>query len=496
MTATVFVASALMGAGKTRGFIERIKSEDNIILAVPTINLGDDIVKDMKLAGVNYEVFNSEDNVMESTKSRIEQALIEGREGCVLVITQKALTMLKTDYLAGWKIVCDEVPNLSNCQISDPVPFSIYNRLFNGLVQDHDDGKVTMRDGVIDAMLLEELKKSTIAGIESARIMFGGLLEKKAEVKLLKMNKEYVITVSDYHDYINIIKSCLSFHVMGNSVEKSLFYHFVIAKGCVIKKSEYTPSPFKYKASVTLVPMFNTESISREKMELKEDGSKSLKFDETCLGWKAIKNALEYHQGERVLIQCFSWMKKFPFADYINATVTPFDSRGLNVYRNTHHRTVNIIHGNPIPILKPLHTKMLEMMGVEVKIGRAAIEHEMFIEPMAQHIARTSIRNGIEGDNIFVVLPTIDVATRIEEVLQIDCKIDLSIMLDIPEKAPTQSKMKKAERNQEIRELRSKNYTHKEISKLLGGCSTKTVQRVLNSTLDLSANKMPDTSSI
>lgn len=38
-------------------------------------------------------------------------------------------------------------------------------------------------------MLLEELKKSTLAGIESAEMMFSGLLERKAFVKLLKNRK-------------------------------------------------------------------------------------------------------------------------------------------------------------------------------------------------------------------------------------------------------------------------------------------------------------------
>ncbi|MFJ5537283.1 helix-turn-helix domain-containing protein [Vreelandella titanicae] len=170
-------------------------------------------------------------------------------------------------------------------------------------------------------------------------------------------------------------------------------------------------------------------------------------------------------------------MEKFPFSDYINATVTLFDSRGLNVCRDAHHCTVNIIHGNPIPILKPLHTKMLAMMGVDIEVGRAAIEHESFIEPMAQHIARTSIRNGIEGERIFVALPTINVAKQIEEALQIDCELDLSIMLDIPEKAPAPVKRKNAERDQVIKDLLSKNHTHKKIADTVG-CSTRTVQRV------------------
>lgn len=414
MTDTVCIASALMGAGKTRGFIGKINPEDNIILAVPTIKLGDDIVLAMKKEGINYEVFNSEDNFLESTKSRIEKKLIEEKDGCVLIITHKSLSMLNTDCLIGWKVVCDEVPNLSNCKYSREIPPSTYERLFKGLVQDHEDGAVTIRDGVPDSLLLEELKKSTLAGIESAEMMFSGLLERKAVVKLLNKKKGYIITIADYIDYANIIESCNSFHVMGNSVEKSLFYQFLKVRGYKIKESEYAPGSFKYRSSVTLVPLFNTEKISRQKMELKEDGSKSLKFDETCLGWKGIKKAIEYHQGERILVQCFSWMRKFPFNHYTNVTVTSFDSRGLNVFRDTHHRTVNIIHGNPIPILKPLHTKMLAMMGVDIEVGRAAIEHESFIEPMAQHIARTSIRNGVEGERIVVVLPTIEVAKQIE----------------------------------------------------------------------------------
>lgn len=477
MTATVFVASALMGAGKTRGFIDKINPEDNIILAVPTIKLGDDIVKAMDEADVFYEVINSQDNLYESTKSRIENVLKEGRDGCVLVITQKALTILNTDYLVGWKVLCDEVPNLSNCKISRRTPLNTYERLFKGLIQDHEDGTVTIRDGVSDSKLCEELKNSLVAGIEVATIMFNGLIEKKAEVKLEKSKEDFIVTVADYYDYTKIIESCISFHVLGNSVEKSLFYKFVVAKGCKIKESEYSPGPFKYKSSVTLAPLFNTERISRDILERDEGGYKSMKFDESCLGWKGIKKAIEYHHGEPILLQCFSWMKKFPFSNFSNVTVTDFDSRGLNGYRNTHHRTVNIFHGNPNPIQARLDIKMLAMMGVDIEVGKAAIEHERFIEPMAQHIARTSIRNGVVGESIFVVLPTINVAKKIEEVLQVECELDLSIMLDIPEKAPTQAKLKKTERDKEIRKL-SESATHEEIADKYG-ITTKTVQRAL-----------------
>lgn len=489
MTDTVCVASALMGAGKTRGFIEKINPEDNIILAVPTIKLGDDIVIELEKAGVIYEVFNSEDNYLGSTNNRIEKALIEGREGCVLVITQKALTMLNTDHLAGWKVVCDEVPNLSNCKISRRTPLSTYERLFKGLIQDHYDGRVTVSDGVFDSILYVELKNSLVTGIEVATIMFSGLLEKKAEVKLEMSEKDFIVTVADYYDYTKIIETCLSFHVLGNDVEKSLFYKFVIAKGFKIKESEFTPGLFKYKASVTLFPLFNTERISREILERNEDGSKSINFNESCLGWKGIKKAIEHHEKEPLLVQCFNWMRKFPFKDYDNVTVTAFDARGLNEYRDTHHRTVNIFHGNPNPIQARLDIKMLAMMGVDIEIGKAAIEHERFIEPMAQHIARTSIRNGGNEENIVVVLPTIAVAKQIQEVLQIDCKIDPSIMLDIPEKAPTQAKMKKVERDKNIIALRDKDYTHKEIAEALGIGSTKTVQRVLKNAREISEKK-------
>lgn len=52
-------------------------------------------------------------------------------------------------------------------------------------------------------------------------------------------------------------------------------------------------------------------------------------------------------------------------------------------------------------------------------------------------------------------------------------------MLDIPEKSPTQAKIKKVEREKNIIELRNKKYTYDEIAKTLGIGSTKTVQRAL-----------------
>ncbi|MDZ7852366.1 MAG: hypothetical protein U5L98_06880 [Halomonas sp.] len=384
---TVEYASALMGSGKTQEFISSLDGERNILFAAPTKKLGIDVNKRI---GDTYqdhyhdsEVINSDDKTNIPVRERIEKALTEGREGSVVIITHNALLNIDPQYLEGWEIVVDEVPEI-NLNEYKRVGANTYNTLFADLL---DDGmeelvgicgiqphlKIKANDLYADAWRTEN---------KAYTLILGGLLSDTAVVtkEISKTDGGVTFLVHNYANYEPIIRNAKEFHILGNAIEQSLFHLFVEAKGINIKESKYTPDFSGYKMPPTLVPMVEGNKFSKEMMMLRDDGVKGEEFDNKCWGFKIIDKALSYHADEKVLVQCFDWMKHKELIDkYPNAEFTKFDLRGVNSYSHF-SRTVNIIHGNPEPIRGRMDAKLLDILGIDKEKGERAIRYFRYIE--------------------------------------------------------------------------------------------------------------------
>lgn len=463
MNNAVHIANALPGAGKTQHFIDGVKRHDRVLLAAPTIKLGNDIKDRLVSSGIATTILNSESITLGNVKDSIEKALQEIDYGCVVIITHTALLSIDAARLQGWCVVIDEVPNINNCQ-SAAIGFSTFGDLFDSRVQVHEDGTVTMMEGM-EHEIRERYPQAHRAKIYPSIVMFGGLIDPTAEITLEKKDKEYIIMKSAYHDFSKIIEHSKELHVLGNAIERSLFYRLVIARGFLIEESRYQPDSKRYTMAPTIIPLFSGERISKTILLTRKDGTRSDTFDESCIGWSVLGNALDSLNGRPALVQIYDWAKTFPFDRYSNVEITPFDARGLNGY-SSHSTTVNFIHGNPDPLQGRMNRRMLELMKVDVVEGEKCIRYERYIEAMVQHIARTDIRNyELQESPTTHIVPCEGAALEIQEALKIACHIDTSLMVPTPQSA---SSLSRSEKKRKALVMLKDGYSVSEVASLLG----------------------------
>jgi hypothetical protein len=480
MTNVVSYASALMGSGKTQSFIAQIDTEDNVVYSVPKIELSESIAKRIREAGNECETINSKDNNPIPVRKRVEKALTEGREGSVIIITHATLMNINAEYLQGWKVVVDEVPEINRNE-HKRVGGNTFDKLFSDLLDPGIEELLSVctykpeLEMTVRGLYADSLK----TGNQPYSIVLGGLLSETGVVtkENEKDGSSVTFLVHDHYDYSHVINNAEEFHVMGNGIEKTLFHLWVKKAGYDIEVSKYMPSFRGYKIPPTLVPLVKGDKFSKKMMLTKEDGTESDngEFNKDCLGWKLLEKALEYHHGEPVLVQVFKWMKVFPFTKYENVEVTEFDLRGLNDYADNFHRTVNLIHGNPEPIVARMNRKLMEIMGIDVKDGEEAIRHARYIEPIAQYMLRTNMRKGDSQTKATVtIVPNMEVAEALQDTLQIKCNIDKKVMVDPPKKAPTKAKLAREEKKTKAKEMDANGLSAREIAKNLG-MSNKTI---------------------
>lgn len=388
MNNIVNIASAKPGTGKTQSFIKAVDGSENILLALPTMILAKDVKKRFEEAGVKVTVINSETHP-KNIKGCVECELLNpNNSGSVLIITQKTLQTINPTHLSGWKLVLDEVPDITNVY-SKNIGENLFRDAFDHLITWDEKGNVSIQDGREHEVRIRFREAVCDMSMNSQTRVFNALLKPEAEVTISMNDKKgglkYWVNIIDYHDYSTIIKSCDDFHIMGNAVEKSLFYEYVKAKDFKIKLSEYTPDYKPYHMKPTLVPLFEDEKYSRLMLFQGGDGNK---MSYGSVGYKAIERALFYVDGKDVLFQGNTWMSvpgAFPFSEHDNVKVIPSDARGINTYSSVNY-SIHMMHGNPNTNLKPLYIRMLKIMGVDEELGMKVLRHERSTERTVQGI--------------------------------------------------------------------------------------------------------------
>ncbi|PXX99687.1 helix-turn-helix domain-containing protein [Halomonas sp. LBP4] len=480
MSNTIHLASALMGSGKTQSMINGIESDDCIIVAAPKKELCREIFKSFKSQrqDLDVDLVNSDTvcsgstvlceaidaiNKVNTDTEYAESFGMSGSVGKVLILTQATLVNLPPDILRGqsWTLILDEVPD-----IKASAYMFIFKDQFERNFSDHvymvdtKTGRLELKDGMeFDAK--DQLSKAKATDFSHAVLMFEGLIHETSEVSLEpKSNGRQVLKSVGYHDFSPVFRAAKEVHVMGNAIEKSLFYLFLKAKGFRFDESKFTPKFDGYKMSPRLVPLLSGDRFSKTMMLTREkDGSKSDTFDTSTVGWQMLKRAIEYHEGKPLLVHIYKWMKPFFKANtYPNVVVVDLDSRGLNQHRHL-NRTVHMIHGNAAPVDSQMNKRMLELMGVDVQEGLQALRHERLVEKISQTMLRTDMRNLDEQKYQTVsVIPTMGLVGAVRDNLKIDCEVDTSIMIDPPEPSeksqPSHKQQAERQANREASEAR------------------------------------------
>lgn len=473
MNNTVYIAEALPGAGKSQGFINALDQQDyfkeSVVLALPTKVLTKDIVKRLQDVGINAVVINSD--TTKRVASHVELALLEREElgPVVLVITQETLKSIDPAYLDGWSLVMDEVSKVANNTMK-LIGINAFAHYFEEFV---DIDPVTSR-AYIKAGLKREARNTYYdvvddRGMATIANTLGALLKDDCEVYIKEVEDKdgkakWQVKAIDYHDYTKVFRFPKKVTLMGNGVTKSLMYKHLARAGYDFEVSEYSPAFKPYKLAPTLLPMFPGSRISATMMMTKPDGSVATEWSEDVLLHQALKRCMEYLDDVPTLAQVHSWCK-FPFEDYPNVTVTPFDARGLNTYAD-HCHTINLIHGNADTNEDQMNTRMLERMDLDVDEGKEALRYERLQEMIVQHITRTQIRkfDGQESPT-FHIVPNEAIAEEIGQALKTPYLIDRSLIM---QPYATKAMASKVVQIEEARKLKAQGLSNRQIAKELG----------------------------
>lgn len=200
---TVYISQALPGAGKTQAFIDHVASgelEDHIALALPTLKLVNDVHERLMDAGVLALTVTSE--TVAGTARTIEQVLDDrdGLEPLVLVITHAALRTIDPLCLNGWKLVVDEVPDITNSG-STIIGENTFKAFWKPYIDIADDGLATIKEGhesLIDGVSQEHMRaKFTVTGSALNALHDSGV---DVYIKHQKNQNNYLLGCVGYHD--------------------------------------------------------------------------------------------------------------------------------------------------------------------------------------------------------------------------------------------------------------------------------------------------------
>lgn len=116
MNRTINIAEALPGAGKSTKFINTLPNfipGKHIVYAMPTNALIKELAQDIKTkAGIIPTVITSD--TTDHVVANIEKAMASN-QSLLLMVTHESLRRVDARLLAGWELVMDEVPSVSDC---------------------------------------------------------------------------------------------------------------------------------------------------------------------------------------------------------------------------------------------------------------------------------------------------------------------------------------------------------------------------------------------
>lgn len=503
---TIHLASALMGSGKTRSMVGGVDGEALYLVGAPKRDLCRDIFKafkslrpDVEVEMINADSVSPAGSVLSEAVETIEKVNEEyefsesfgtkGSVGRVLILTHITLANLPPYLLENWTVILDEVPDIQR-NLYKNIYSDQFDRMFDETVKmDTKTGELSLEDGM-EFKAVERLHKARSAELHHEALVYDGLLHRTSEVTAEpRTGDKYILKSTGYVDYAPNFKAAKEVHVMGNAIRKTLFYLYLQTQGFSFDVSEFTPEFRGYKISPKMVPLVSGDRFSKRMMLTCPDGTVSDDFDSSTVGWRLLKDGLDYHAGEPLLVHIYDWMKPF-FNEhtYPNVVVIKLDSRGLNRYLD-YHRTTHLIHGNAAPVNSQMNQRMLEMMGVDRKAGLKAIRHERLIETISQAILRTGMRDAQgQTHQTVTVVPTMGLIDDIRENLEIDVEVDTSLLRKPPKtiektshspakEARRQTKRSsKQEKKEKALELISRGWTITAAAQEIGK-SRKTVQR-------------------
>ncbi|WP_236640177.1 DEAD/DEAH box helicase family protein [Pseudomonas syringae] len=437
----LFIAEALPGSGKSTKFIECLPElihNSKIVYAMPTNALISELALQIRTrAGFTPVVITSD--TVDHVIAHVEKALA-ARSQPLIMITHEALRRVDARLLAGWELVVDEVPSVSDCKGYQFDSISYLGSLGNYLTVDAEKKAALKPENI--ALIENIIKaKDNSALSDSALDVLKAMLTPKCSVEVEAQTDKgkRLVRIVSYRDFLPAFSSANSVHVLANNVQDTLLGIHATYQGWQFEPSIFTPEFDGYGKRVELHP-FLTGKYSKTQSMMQRNGKPADAWDDgvQLADWL---NCVTVMVGdEKGLAFAHQWMK-YNFSDAI--TKLPIDSRGINGYQDR-HIAICLQHGNVSPDDALSFHTLGEMLGVPVQEVRKAIEFERFYESTLQAVARTSLRDRSSTEPVTLFVQNMSMALYLQSKLGRLATINTELVMTPWEKEQSDKKKDKA----------------------------------------------------
>ena len=240
---TLFIAEALPGSGKSTKFIQSLPElilDSHIVYAMPTNALIKELALNIKLkAGISPTVITS-DTTSHVTVS-VERALA-ARSQPLVILTHEALRRIDARLLAGWELVVDEVPSVSDCKGYQFDSISYLGSIGNYLTVTPEKKAEIKPESI--ALVENMIKaKDSSALSESALDVLKAMLTPKCSVEVEAQNTKgkRLVRIVRYKDFLPAFSYANSVHILANNVRDTLLGIHAKHQGWGFEPSLFTP---------------------------------------------------------------------------------------------------------------------------------------------------------------------------------------------------------------------------------------------------------------
>ncbi|ENA3209909.1 TPA: hypothetical protein ACXJEI_000987 [Pseudomonas aeruginosa] len=441
MNRTINIAEALPGAGKSTKFINTLPNfipGKHIVYAMPTNALIKELAQDIKTkAGIIPTVITSD--TTDHVVANIEKAMASN-QSLLLMVTHESLRRVDARLLAGWELVMDEVPSVSDCWSHQFDSISYLSSLERYLTVD-ENKKATLKPEHV-ALVESMIKAKEGSALSSSALeVLKAMITPKCSVEVEKQSSKgkRLVRIVRYRDYLPAFTYANSVHILANNVRDTLLGAHARSQGFTFTESVFTPNFDGYGKRVELHP-FLKGRYSKTQSLMQRNGEALIKWsDETQLAsW--LDGVTAMIGDDESLAFMHDWVE-YAFTE--NVTKLPIDSRGINGYQN---RTIAIClqHGNVSPDDALSFHSLSEMLGVPVAEIRKAIEFERFYESTLQAVARTSLRDRDSTAPVVLFVQNMEMAKYLQDKLGRLATINTELCMTPWEKQKSEKKKAKA----------------------------------------------------
>lgn len=452
MTKVIEVLSGNPGVGKTQIFIDGVDSGKRYVYAAPTRKLATEVMDRLNEAGRAYTpIFTSPLQEVGSVIHKANVALAD-KASPLIIITHKCLASVSPELLKGWELYIDET-----LKVDEIATVRMLAKEYEKVIAPYVGDCAENGELLIDMTMLEEAWEIHAQGIEDAKnkrtrnktllLVLDAMLSPTKSVTATPSKDDkgrHIVSIraEGFIDFTKPFTYAESVTLMGANVDNGLAAKHAERKGFTLNLDKKRSNRLSTPVILPLIRDSVGAYVSKRMLLTMPDGSVSKEWTKDCVGQHALDRALRFINGSPAIFASHEWCTaNLPS----NVERTPFDTRGLNQWRDK-LCSIHLIHGNPSPDEYGPAKRIVERMGIPLQEGRDAMRWAREDDQLVQFAHRTKVREDSCNETTYHVVTSYTQARKLALAFDGACIIDTRLMVE-PIKAKQSDKQADREAN-------------------------------------------------